>query len=97
MKVTEHPGVPRPTSMTLQTDPMVVWLSKTVELTIDAGDQLSDVARVVHKYWKVGGYESHRITAFWFAIGERQYFNKHKKDFSKRELSTKGDRRYLEP
>lgn len=95
MKVTRHEGVPRPTSLTLQTVPLIVWLSKTVELSIDKGDTLGDVATHIRVAWKVPRKEACRIAAFWFAIGERQHYKKHAGDFTKRELLAREDRRYL--
>ena len=95
MKVIKHEGVPRPTTMTLQTDPLVVWLSKTLEVQIERGDTLKEVALLVRKHWKADPRSARRIAAFWFAVGERQNRQTHVGDFTKRELSRREDRRYL--
>lgn len=95
MRLTEHSGVPRPTTMTLQTDPLIVWLSKTVELEIHRGDRLGLVAKKLMHYWELPKSEARRIVAFWYAIGERQHRKKHTGDFTKVELLASKDRRYL--
>lgn len=93
MKTINHPGVPRPTTMTLQTNPMVVWLSKTRELRIKKGDTLKQVAQTITDAW--GQVDAFRIAAFWFAIGERQHRGRHVGNFTKHELRTDLRRQYL--
>lgn len=101
MRVVTHPTRPsfKPTTMELQSSPMIVWLDKTLHLEIDQGDTLDEVAGVVREHWGLGRRESRALVAYWFAIGERVYRQRTQgspdKDWSPSELSADPDRRYL--
>lgn len=90
MKVINHPKAPKPESMTLATNPMVVWLTKTRELRIEKGDRLEEITETVMSTWDVNINRARRIVGFWFALGEAQS----SQEFSRLNLSHASKRRY---
>lgn len=90
MKIIDHKKAPKPDSMTLETNPMTIWLTKTRELKIEKGDRLEDITDVVMKTWDVNVNRARRIVGFWFALGEAQS----SQEFSKLSLSHASNRRY---
>lgn len=52
--------------------PFKIYLSRTVELTLEAGDPLDRVVAEVHKHWPMlKRREVQQVVAYWFALGER--------------------------
>lgn len=90
MKVINHSKAPKPDSMTLNVNPMVVWLTKTRELRIEPGDVLGELAVVVADTWGVNRNRARRLVGFWFALGEAQS----SQDFTRLNLSPAGTRLY---
>lgn len=90
MKIIDHKKAPKPESMTLATNPMTIWLTKTRQLQIEKGDRLEDVTDIVMITWDVNVNRARRIVGFWFALGEAQS----SQEFSRLNLSHASNRRY---
>jgi hypothetical protein len=71
MKLFTHDKIGKPQTMTLGFKPFVVFLTKKVEMHIEPGDTLEDIARVVRRHWIVDLPTARQIVALWFALGER--------------------------
>lgn len=94
MKVKIHEKTPKPEVLDLSTNPMHIWLTRTVELTIEPGDRIENVAKVVGTYWKTMNEERIFATiAYWFSIGERV----HKKGWKHQALKPTRGRRFQPP
>lgn len=98
MKIIEYDTIPKPESMTLEVDPLHVYLSKTTELRIERGDKIIDVADAVKRHWSMFDMETiMRIVGCWFSIGERVAGGKNKDStWTEREARAHSTRRYLE-
>jgi len=95
MQLVEHPKHTKPTAMTLGTQPMTVYLSPTLELLIERGDTLRQVAAVISEHWPIKKQAALKAAAFWFAIGERVARNELGDDWTTAELDASPMRRYL--
>ena len=71
MKLFEHPKINKPTTMTLGYKPFVVFLTKRVEMHIEPGDELEEIAQVVRRHWTLDVPTARQVVALWFALGER--------------------------
>jgi hypothetical protein len=96
MELIEHEKPGRTAELTLQPNPLTIWLTRNAELRIDAGDFLGEVAGVVHAHWNfLSEKECRMITALWFAIGERVKTGYNAGSWSPKELRAWPQRRYL--
>ena len=71
MKLFTHDKIGKPQSMTLGFKPFVVFLTKKVEMHIEPGDALEEVAKVVRRHWIIDIPTARQVVALWFALGER--------------------------
>jgi hypothetical protein len=95
MKIIRHDKKPdsKDVGTQLNHNPMRVFLTPTVELLIEKGDQLKIIALQIKVHWGVNAKKSQRIAALWFALGERRV--KKGAGWTKLELSEEPGRRYL--
>lgn len=94
MLITKHENKPKPTSMTLNPDPMTIWLDAQTELQIERGDTLGEIAGIVREHWGLGYHAAHALVGYWFSIGERVHAGNPDKPWGKSELSADPERRY---
>lgn len=95
MKVVVHERSPKPMAMTLSTNPLSVFVTKTVEVRIQRGDTLAEVAKVVRQHMPDVREHAAEIVALWFAMGERaRRLTKSTAGWSKKELATTPTRKY---
>lgn len=94
MKILHHDKAPKPETMSLSVKPMVIFLSKTAELRIEKGDKLRDVATAIAEYMPKG-VAPEALVALWFAMGSRVARKLPDVGWTKSELSTAANRRYL--
>lgn len=74
--------------------PMRIYLSGMLELTIDAGDVLDEVARAVVKHWGFTTPNARQTVALWFALGERRRHGNAQGPWRPEELDPRPNRRY---
>jgi hypothetical protein len=96
VKVIKHDRIVRPGTLTLGFNPLIVWLSKTVELRIERSDRLGAVAEALAAWWPVSAREARRIVGYWFTLGERRATGDPGTGWSAREMADPSpERRYL--
>lgn len=95
MKVIKHVKCPKPDRQELIAEPMVVYITKLIELRIERGDTLQAVASIVQRYLGLDRPQTRQLVALWFALGERRARGNPVKSWTPRELRVKGKRRYL--
>lgn len=71
MKLKRHERAAQIQEVRLSYNPLVVWLSPRIELIIERGDEIREVAKVVAREWDVPLSTARRMAAYWFALGER--------------------------
>lgn len=72
MKLTQHEGRSRPREVGLATDPLVIWLTPRLELHINTGDTVEEIADVVLEHLPVKNRKKARaVASYWFDMGER--------------------------
>ena len=92
MKVLIYDKTPRLDAMRYSYDPFVVWLTRTVQLSIHKGDTVKGVGKILAKYLKPLS-DSEAVAHFYFDVGERAARNEHTKPWPPcRDLSA--NRRY---
>lgn len=94
MKLIHHERSPKIAEMTLAANPMRIFVTKTVELRIEKGDRLRDVAEAVAPLLPKG-VKAGSLVALWYAMGERVAKKKLDDGWTPKELYTDPDRRYL--
>lgn len=94
MNVTTHERRPPITEVHLKFDPLTVWLTPRVELVIEKGDTVRDIARVVAKYWSMSKKDARHIVAYWFTLGERAAGSRLGSPWKKRDKDASPDRVY---
>jgi len=95
MQLIEHERKGEVAELTLQAKPLTVWLTRTVELRIEPGDWLGEVASVVERHWTfLSQKECRLVVALWFAIGERIVTGYNAGSWSPKELRAWPQRRY---
>lgn len=95
MKLTVYERMSRPETMTLDTEPMIVWFDRATELRIEKGDELYKIADAIENHWGLSYDDAVTLAACWFAMGERQHFGRHQGGWTSDELKTTLKRRYL--
>jgi hypothetical protein len=73
-----------------------IWLTPDLEVRLQKGDLLRDLAALVQKKIGVNRKESLQISAYYFALGERVTTGRLGKSWKKGELRTDIERRFLE-
>lgn len=94
MELIQHAKPVRKPEVHISTNPLVVWLTPTLELVIHKGDYLKDVAREVEKVWPLDRAASRQMVAYWFALGEMIAWETGH-DWTDHELRPKPKRKYL--
>ena len=69
MKLIEHKTRAKPTQMTLEVNPLHVWLGPQIELIIEPGDTVKEVAKIVRQHWPFVKNVKQLVT-YWFVLGE---------------------------
>lgn len=102
MKKRTHEKRPDIKEVYMTFDPLTIWLTPSIELTIEREDRLGDVAGVVVKHLDLPKKEARKMVAYWFALGERLAKLAPKKqnermfsEWKRKELLDDPDRRYL--
>lgn len=94
MKIIHHDRREKIRSVKLSWDPMIVWLGATVELRIEPGDTVKEVARGIRPYIPLDSPGRYRLVGYWFAMGRRIRRGTMSEEFTRKELSSKASRRY---
>lgn len=97
MKLFTHPTAPKYDRDPFRTAPLSIFLNRTTELRIEPGDRLDRVARAVARLWPAVGQRAGKLTAYYFALGERLAGNGKTGPWTSHELRDAPDRRYLLP
>lgn len=71
VKLITHTSITKPSEMTLEVSPLIVWLDKYIELRIEYGDTAGGVAEVLEEVWKLPREEALQLVTYWFAVGMR--------------------------
>lgn len=95
MKLIKHLKSPKPVTMVLQHDPLIIWLSPIHELHIERGDPLAKVATKVAKLLSMTEEDARRIVGLYYALGERRAANNPSREWTEKELRCTPKRRYL--
>lgn len=75
-------------------DPLIIWLTRSVELRIERGDRLRTVAHAIGLELHLLKKDALRLAAFYFALGERARRHRYPA-WNNRELRVTPGRRYL--
>lgn len=94
MKLIEHEKIPKPISITLGFVPFVVFLTKRVELQIESGDKLEEIALIVRRHWTLDLPTARQVVALWFALGERLSLGNPESALKPKELEANSRRTY---
>lgn len=95
MEIKEHKlGRGEITEVKLTFDPLSIWVISGVELIVDPGDKLGDVAKAIKQYLpELGPKERRALVAYWFFLGERAASGG-REPWKRKELRTNSTRRY---
>jgi len=94
MRIYEHKKIEKPQTMTLGFNPFVVFLTKRLEMRIEPGDTIEEVARVVRRHWALDIVTARQVVALWFALGERLSLGNPDVLWQQKELRTNSRRAY---
>lgn len=94
MKLVRHERTPKPETMELRSNPMTVWLERSLELRIQSGDTVKKIGMVLEEHWGLATKEARQLAAFWFALGERRSGATKSGPWRKNELYAEPDRAY---
>ena len=72
MRIVRYKSIPWPNAMTIEHNPMTVFLLRDLKIEIWKGDTIEEVANAVTKYWRYSKEDARQIAALWFAMGERK-------------------------
>jgi len=97
MQIKKHDRVLKIEQIKLRHEPLSVFLVSNVELIIQRGDRLGDVARTMqpHMPW-FSRQQLRGIAGYYFAMGERSARDRLTKPWRRKEFNSDPDRRYLE-
>ena len=90
-----RPGRRTYLQVTHGTNPTIVWITRELQLFINKGDTIKDVAPLVVKHCGIALTEARQLVAYWFALSERAHFKKFNAKWRGRELDASPVRRYL--
>lgn len=96
MKIRKHDRVPKAEQIKLRHDPLSIFLIANVELVIERGDRLGDVARAMrpHMPW-FSRSQLRGIAGYYFAMGERSAQGRSTRPWRRKEYNDHPDRVYL--
>lgn len=95
MKITKFKQSPKPDTMNLQTEPLMIWFDRLTLLEIERGDTLREVRQAIREQWGLNKADAEQLAACWFALGERQHAKQLGAPWRKAELSVEPTRKYL--
>lgn len=71
MKFHVHEKMPAQTELQLESDPLRIWVTHNIELVIERGDRLNDVAIRIAEFLPVSFTEALGLATYYFNLGER--------------------------
>lgn len=93
MKLVEHVKRPEILEVAVDVRPLTWWLTPELQLIVEEGDRLGDVAKLVRRSLGLPRADARQLVAYWFALGERVASGR-TGPWEPAELRTKLGRRY---